>query len=305
MVERGTDSVPKGPIFIGGTSRSGKTLVRWMLSSHPGIVVTRRTAMWTRFYGRFGDLGNPDNLDRCLRAMLERRHIADLGTDLDRLRKDLLLGTPTYGRLFALVHEQYAERSGKGRWGDQSGDVERYAAEIFAQHPHARFVHLVRDPRDVFGAVVERGSRRPGAVGRITATWRSSASFARRNRRRYPGRYEIVRYEDLVVRPAATMRTVCTFIGEEFRAAMLQMEGVRRYDTVRSSSEDGSPITSAFVGRYRDTVAPADIAFIQSVAEHEMIEFGYPPDSMRLSATDRIRYAAGWPLSIARSRSSA
>jgi hypothetical protein len=80
MGQRGTDAAPAGPIFIGGTSRSGKTLMRWMLSSHPRIVVTRRTEMWTRFYGRFGDLTEPANLERCLRAMLERRQIADLGT---------------------------------------------------------------------------------------------------------------------------------------------------------------------------------------------------------------------------------
>jgi hypothetical protein len=305
MGDRGTDPLRMGPIYIGGAARSGKTLMRWILSSHPHIVVTRRTEMWTRFYGRFGDLANPVDLERCLRSMLARRHIAELGTDLDRLRRDLHASTPTYGRLFALFHEQYAERCGKTRWGDQTGYVERFAPEIFAQDPLARFLHLIRDPRDVFGAVIERRRRKPGSVGRIAATWRSSASFARRNQQRYLGRYEVVRYEDLVADPDATIRGVCAFLGERFEPTMLQMEQVRRYDDIRAGSEDGSPISDEFVGRYRRSVDRSDVGLIQSLLEPELNAFGYPPDPIRLSPADRLRHAASWPLRVTRIGSSA
>ncbi|HUF59014.1 MAG TPA: sulfotransferase [Actinomycetota bacterium] len=300
MGEQGTDAAASGPIYIGGAGRSGKTLVRWMLASHSRIAVSRRTAMWTEFYGRFGDLADPDNLERCLRAMLERRHIAELGTDLEQLRRNLLVGTPTYARLFTLFHEQYATRAGKARWGDQTGLAEGYAAEIFAQQPQARFLHLIRDPRDVVGARLERGPRRPGAVGRITGIWRSSAASALRNRRRYTGRYHVIRYEDLVASPEATMRGVCAFIGEEFQPAMLQMDDVGRYDAVRAASVGGAPISTEFVGRYRRLISRADVALIQSLAEREMILFDYLVDPIRLSPAERIRYAAGWPLSVAR-----
>jgi hypothetical protein len=305
MDEHGTDAAALGPIYIGGAGRSGKTLVRWMLASHPRIAVSRRTAMWTGFYGRFGDLADPDNLERCLRTMLQRRHIAELGTDLAQLRRDLLAGPPTYARLFTLFHEQYAKRAGKARWGDQTGLVEGYAAEIFAQQPQARFLHLIRDPRDVVGARLERGPRRPGAVGRITGIWRSSAASALRNRRRYPGRYQVIRYEDLVASPDGTMRAVCAFIGEEFHPAMVRMDGVGRYDAVRAASVSCAPISTEFVGRYRLSVPRADVALIQSLAEREMIPFGYPMDPIRLSLAERIRYAAGWPFSVARMETSA
>ena len=56
--------VSAGPIFIGGLSFSGKTTLRLMLSSHPVIVLSRRTYMWQRFYGRYGDLRRPENLER-------------------------------------------------------------------------------------------------------------------------------------------------------------------------------------------------------------------------------------------------
>ena len=58
----------RGPIFIGGLSQSGKTELRLALGAHPSIELTRHTDMWDRFYGRYGNLGRPRNLDRCLAA---------------------------------------------------------------------------------------------------------------------------------------------------------------------------------------------------------------------------------------------
>ena len=75
-----------GPIFIGGLSFSGKTQLRLLLGTHPNIVITRRTRMWTRFYGRFGDLSRPENFERCLEAMLRNKHICALNPDPARIR---------------------------------------------------------------------------------------------------------------------------------------------------------------------------------------------------------------------------
>jgi sulfotransferase family protein len=299
---RGLDAAREGPIYIGGASRSGKTLMRWILSSHSRIVVTRRTEMWTRFAGRFGDLADPENLQRCLDAMLRRRHIAQLAPDLPRLHRDFRGGPATYGRLFALVHEQYAERSRKPRWGDQTAQVWRSVDQILAEDPRACFLHLVRDPRDRFAFILERRARRPGAIGQETAAWLASVSAAVRNQGRYAGRYAVVRYEDLVSRPEGTMREVCAFLGEEFELAMLRMDGVRRYDAVRAASASGSALSTAFVGRYRSSVSRDDVAFIQSIARDRMLALDYPLDPIHLTPGERFRYAARWPANIARMR---
>jgi len=289
------------PIFVGGAGRSGKTLVRWMLSSHPRIVVTRRTEMWPRFYERFGDLGRDENLERCLHAMLEREHIARLEPDPERLRSDFRRGDPTYPRLFALVHEQHMERCGKSRWGDQTAMIERFADEILAAYPGARVIHLVRDPRDRFEALLGRGPRRPGAVGHATAGWLLSASLAERNLARYPDSYTVVRYETLVAHPEETLRELCAFLGEDFHPAMLRLDAARRYEEDRAASADGSPISTAYVGRYRHGIGRGDLAFIQTFAGRRMRALGYTPDPIRLSARERIRYATvGWPVGVTR-----
>jgi hypothetical protein len=285
-----------GPIFVGGASRSGKTLLRWMLSAHPRMVVTRRTDMWPRFAGRFGDLAAAPHLEACVDAMMRRPQIAALGTDVEQLVRDFERGAPTYGRLFALVHEQYAHRCGKPRWGDQTGLIECYTTELVAAYREPRIIHLLRDPRDRYAALIARGAQRSCPLLRATNNWMLSARLAELHARRYPQAYLVVRYETLVTQPEATLQSICAFVGEDFDPAMTRLDGARRYDAERAASVDGSAVSTEYIGRYRDALAPRDVAFIEQVAQRHMARFGYEVDAQRLAPPDRIRVAASGPL---------
>jgi hypothetical protein len=264
-----------GPIFVTGMSRSGKTLMRGLLSSHSRIVVSRRTEMWPRFYDRFGDLGERTNLERCLRAMANRPQILAMGWDVDEVRREFLDGPPSYARLFALIHEQYAARSGKPRWGDQTAGLESLADTILDAHPDARFVHMIRDPRDRYLALTAKRRVRRLTLERSTVQWSRSARCARRNARRQPDAYRVVAYEALVSDTEATVRDVCTFLGEQFEPAMLRMEAEPRYDAVRATSPDGLPISAAYVGCHRGRLDGWARRFVGTVAGPEMRVFGY------------------------------
>lgn len=242
----------RGPIFIGGLAHSGKTPVRMVLGAHPEISMTRRTHLWDRFFGRFGDLTEPRNLEHCLRAMLVDRGVARLHPDPSRIRQELLDGPVTYARLFGLLHGHHAEGLGRRRWGDQLGGVERFADAIFAGFPSARMIHMIRDPR----ADAVRGRRRWGAVGWETGRWLASAELAEQNRRRYPGRYRVVRYESLSSAPTDTIRDLCAFLDEELLPSMrevLATIAMRRQadmDGDRVGTSSGSAAALAFVDRY-------------------------------------------------------
>jgi hypothetical protein len=283
---------PPGPVFIGGASRSGKTLLRWILSSHRDYAVSRRTEMWPRYAGRFGDLSRAEHLERCLDAMLARRQIAAMGIDRARLVRDFRGGAPTYPRLFALMHEQFADKLGRPMWGDQSEGIEGLADEVIAAQAGARIVHLIRDPRDRSAAIRERSTTGAATLPRSTAEWLTSAGLASRNVHRHPGRYRVLRYEDLVQRPEESMRALCRFLGSPFDPAMLRMEDVRRYDSLRDSRDDGIPITTDGVGTYRLAMKPSEVAFIQATAGKSMRGFGYGPVHTALSGSQRIGLVA-------------
>src|SRR5512146_167966 len=139
----------QGPIFIGGLDRCGKTLLRALLVSHPRIAIPEiGSNYWTFFYGQYGDLAKSENFERCLGAMLRYTHVSLLQPDVERIRREFHQGPATYARLFQLFNEQYAEREGKPRWGDQSGLIEQYARQVLSAYAGSKMIHMLRDPRD-------------------------------------------------------------------------------------------------------------------------------------------------------------
>lgn len=285
-----------GPVYLTGASRSGKTLLRHVLSSHPGIWLTPRTDLWTRFDGRFGDLADDGNARRCVEAILARKHLAALHLDPDRILAELGAGARTYGRLFEIVLRDAARAAGRRRGGEQSEGLDRCAPAVLRAHPDARIVHVVRDPRDRYEAVVTRDGRAPGRLWRTTAQWCASAERAERNARRHPGRYTVVRYEDLVADPATTVQALCDFLGEDYEPAMLAVPDARRYDGLRTGP-GATPISGRFAGRGR-ALPPREVAFIQCAARRPMRTLGYEPRPVRLGWRDRVAHAATTPIAV-------
>jgi hypothetical protein len=285
----------RGPIFIAGLERSGTSLIYALLASHPNIAMTRRTNLWTYFYEQYGDLSQPANFERCLDMMMRYKRLTVLKPDRARLREAFWQGEPTYGRLFALLEEQYAERMGKPRWGDKSLNTERYADPIFEAYPSARIIHMLRDPRDRYASVLARWKVRRGGVGAGTAMWLSSVHLAQRNQQRHPHSYKIIRYESLATQPEATLREICAFIGEAYTPQMLTMQGAATFRDEGGNSSYGQRkpglISTDSIGRYREVLSTAEIAFIQSHAAQEMLACDYQPDPIHFSLPDRFSFA--------------
>jgi len=284
------------PVFICGLDRSGKTYMRFMLDAHPSFAITKRTNLWTSFYNRFGSLEKDENLDRCLKTLAAQKHIRALGPDFQRIRQNFEAGTRSYERLFSLIHEQYSIRLGTLRWGDQSEMLEKHAGRIFASYPDANIIHMIRDPRDRHEAIIKKSHRR-GGVGATTARWLYSAALAEQNRKTYLGHYKVVRYETMVTYPEETMYRVCEFLNESYYPPMIKMEDVPRFSKTITDVDDDipSPLTTAYIGRFRNNLSAHEIVFIQKLSSRYMQLFNYPPEQVNFSLLENARfYSVHW-----------
>ena len=288
------------PIFVAGPDRSGTSLMFAILGSHPNISMVRRTNIWRWFYGQFGDLKQQENFEQCLEMMLSYTRMEGLHPDPDRIRREFWQGTPSYGRLFDLVHRHHAESLGKSRWGDKSLHTEHYADQVFTEFPRAKIIHMIRDPRDRYASIIKRYKGRTKGVASTTMQWLTSASWAARNASKYPGSYLAVRYESLAQSPERTVRSTCTFLNEEYEPSMLMMDGIPEHrDGGNSSFERLTPgtISTRSIGRYQKVLTPREIAFIQAHAGKEMTAFGYDLAPTNLTASERIAfYLTDYPL---------
>lgn len=186
------------PIFIVGCQRSGTTLLRLMLDSHPNISCGPET----RFLEDLAKV-TTDNWQRLSHYGFPKEYWhASIATFFDG------------------IQSEYAASRGKTRWADKTP---RYALSldfINELFPTCRVVHVVRDGRDV--VVSHRSRFGYMAAAKAAEKWPRYITAAREaGARLSPDRYHELRYERLVADPEATMRELLEFVGEPWDEAVL------------------------------------------------------------------------------------
>jgi hypothetical protein len=264
------------PVFIGGLDRTGKTQLRILLETHAPIAFFRRADLWTHHRGRYGSLASDEAARRAVEGLLADRHVSALVSDPRALTRDLLAGPRTDARLFALIGRQWAMGRGLTRWGDQTALLEARATEILAAFPEGRIIHMIRDPRDRYAASARAGGTGRGGTGATMAAWLESVRAGETHAARWPERYLIVRFEDLVRDPAATVRRVLAFIGEEPGEAHGPIEV--------------SPALAAGLG-IQASLPSRVIALIEARCGSLMARHGYELTAPSLSMLERIGIA--------------
>jgi hypothetical protein len=285
------------PVFIGGLDRSGKTYMRFMLESHSEFIFSKRTNLWPKYYQKYGQLEIQENLDRCLDALAKNKHILALEPDYDLVRNEFLAGEKTYERLFEIIHQQYAIKQNKRFWGDQTEFLERYATHIMSAYPNAKFIQMIRDPRDRFHAILEKSVKKHG-IGVATSRWLSSAALGKKYQAKYPDQYKVIRYETMVIQPQSTMKEICSFLGVKYEPAMIELKDIPRFMNKGSIDKMPkiSPLSTDYIGKFQKYLSFDQIEFIQNLCKEEMTWLDYPLIPTKFEWTERIKYKLlFWP----------
>lgn len=209
---------PPAP-FIVGVARSGTTLLRLMLDAHPLVAIPPETHLFSEVVTAFRSSRDP--LAEAERAVLESPRWQDFGIPARDFHRRLAglrpAGPGEFLRTFYLL---YAERAGKERWGDKTPVYLDRMVPIQAVLPEARFVHLIRDGRDVAVSIAPLWWG-PSEPGEIAAWWAERLAFARRQAAELRW-YREIRYEDLVADPPGVLQSVCDFLELPWHASMLE-----------------------------------------------------------------------------------
>jgi hypothetical protein len=157
--------------------------------------------------------------------------------------------------------------------------------------PDARFVHIMRDPRD-YGLSMRKTWGK--SVVRAAERWRRDVEKARRSGLGLGGDYIEVTYERLVSDPASTLGVVCTFLGVEM---VDQMMNTSRSTENLGDARGRSDILATNFGKYRHGLRPAEVLRIEQITHPVMAELGYVFDHdvefRPLSRPSRLAAAIG------------
>lgn len=126
------------------------------------------------------------------------------------------------GEALRAFYRIYAENHGKTRWGDKTPGYVSRMSFIHKLLPEATFIHIIRDGRAVAVSLNDawRSSGRSKSISEAATWWMTKIAKARREAERVPFYLEI-RYEELVVDPASTLRSICDFIDLCWNPVML------------------------------------------------------------------------------------
>jgi hypothetical protein len=291
-------------LFIVGCARSGTTLVHRIVDAHPEIAITPEMHWITRQFESRNGLVTPELVSEL------SGHKRFTQFEIPREEFEGLLGSgealpyPTFlRRVFGL----YGKIKNKPLVGNKTSAYVRSIPTFHALWPDAKFVHIIRDGRDVCLSVLnwnkaERTAGRYASweedpVSTTALWWERKVRKAREDGAALgPSLYHEMHYEDLVEDPERECKRLCEFLGVPYDDAMIRFhEGRERVKPGRSAKSAWLRVTSG-LRDWRTQMCTGDVERFEAAAGDLLEELGYEravpnPSSEVLEQAARIREA--------------
>lgn len=204
------------PIFLVSASGSGAAALRHVINQHPSVIIAPEFDFLVEAItaeGRFM------KRDAFLRSV-------EFNSRFKRLGLTLPQGVGLSGIAQFLIDQVAAAKPGAQVVG---ATLQHDFDRILWLWPDARFIHLVRDGRDVAMAKVR--ARQAGNLWHGIAEWTDCEALWDRMSHKLPDdRQFTLKYETLAAEPDYELRRLCQFLQLPYTPALLQQAGVFERD---------------------------------------------------------------------------
>jgi protein-tyrosine sulfotransferase len=201
------------PVFVLTSSRSGSTLLRFILDSHPELACPPETTVASSCASLLRSWAILEEAGSEGRALHDSGEVPAAGIAVVQSAIDGLFSA-------------YLRRRGKRRWCDKSLDSHMFAGLLAQAYPKAKFICLYRHCMDVIASGTEAcpwGLHRFGFdpyvaqysgnnVAAIGAYWNSCVQEILQFEKEHAASCHRIRYEDLVTAPEQTAAAMFAFL---------------------------------------------------------------------------------------------
>lgn len=265
---------PGPPFFIVGSARSGTTLLRLILNAHPDVAVPPESRFVTELWeGR--ERVEPEGFLARLAAHPQfKRWDLPIEEVRARLPEE---GHVTYAQAIEASFRAYSDGSGRTRWGDKTPRYVESIDLLASIFPTARFVHLIRDGRNVALSYADMPFG-PSTVGKAARLWARRVRAGMENGSALgPQRYRELKYEDLVADMEGCLPSLCDFLGLTFDPAMLNYPEAAKHAVLPKAERLNPHIKEkpTTTRSWRSTMPPGHVEIFESVAGEVLERAGY------------------------------
>lgn len=307
-----------GPVLVGGDHRSGTTVLSVILDSHPDVVmgpeidflepvdlgphVLECCALLTggdpRVAGQGVQTADPawqpgvQFVRQCHRFGVELDDLRALVQSVRRRRGSDLVTLEDRCALLEAIGDHRRRSTGKPMWGIKIQRLITRADELARVWPQARFVHIVRDGRDVaashllggqdwaYSNAAEAGLGWSRIVDRVAVLAGAHAL------------HELT-YEALTSNPRQTLEPLLEFLGLGWDDALLShaehphalFDNPHDHPSAEAARQ---PVNAGAVGRHRQLTAE-QVAVVEATAGPALRRLGYAPPAAEPDARDERR----------------
>lgn len=239
----------ENPVFLVGAHRSGTTLLRLMIESHPQIHFPGESEFITQLMSEDCGLPSTQAYHEFLqfdRIFLDRHLQVNPDLSFTDLVKDFLTqeNTENLPIVGTTIHVNFA-----------------CLATIW---PQAKFIYLYRDPRDVAKSCVELGWS--GNTWYGVEGWIKAEQYLESLKQRIdPAQLLELSYEELVTDPRAKLTQICQLIGVDFSEKM--------FDFVETSTYDYPD--PKYLAQWRKKLTPEEIQWVETRVGDRLMARGY------------------------------
>lgn len=285
----------KSPAFIIGRYRSGTKLLRTLLNRHTQICFCRYEypglVYLLQHWQQFGDLSVPENFKRFY-AESRVQDLISVHQWYTRIRDF----SPT-GVFEALVRVTSSDVDNNSLWGIKSPLYMEYIPLLNRSFPDAKFIHILRDPRDTvlsedkFGLkdytsipdrdlVVKIWEDLSTFVGRKiminrAMNWKNHIEQAQQHAVQVKAQLIQIRYEDLLLYTETTLREVCTFLNLPYQQQMSQLDSPVQKEHYGDAAKTKEIVKDNF-GKYQYKIHPSVLTKIETGLNDLLVQNGYP-----------------------------
>ncbi|MBR9847596.1 MAG: sulfotransferase [Algicola sp.] len=280
------------PIFVLGNPRSGTSLLRLMLNSHPEIIIPPESHFFLFLEEKYGKW-SMNKLDDYLTDLFNATKFETWQIDRDKLVSFLETQTIlNYAHLTSMIYYFYAKKQQREvkYWGDKNSLWTSKLSEISAYYPEAFFIHIIRDGRDVacsYRKLKERGLKSkyapnlPYEVSEIAKIWSENVEAVESHLQTVDTSKKVtVLYKDLILQPKRTLESILnklelTVVDDQlnfYKKSKSQIEPDLYFDWKEKLQ---SPLDKTNIGKFKKFLSNDDISIFNDIAKNTLTRFGY------------------------------
>lgn len=280
-------------LFILGNPRSGTSLIRIMLNCHSKVVIPPESGFLVWWYKKYKDI-DISNVDDFINDILSSKKIETWSLEIEKIKNQIKLNQPrSYAEFANIIYLSYALQHNKipKILGDKNNYYTNHTKEILTIYPNAKFIHIIRDPRDVarsykniknLSTNSEYKPILPENANDIAIDWNKNNNniidlFKQINNSNHIS----IRYEDLLTNTHYTIDKICEFLNIEIEKQIFDFHSINKdnniepHKTLDWKKKTREPIDSNNIGRFREILTTQEIHIIEEETRYLRHQFNY------------------------------